>query len=241
MEELEQEYIQKAERRRRTNLAHAAAGVIFEDIDNAYIEEGVEIGSGAYIGPGVTLSGNTIIGKNCTIYQNSRIVDCKVGADAVIDQSVMKSSEVGVGTSVGPFAYIRPGCKIGDYVKIGDFVEVKNTTIAAGTKIAHLTYVGDADLGSNINIGCGVVFVNYDGKEKHRSTVGNDAFIGCNVNIISPINIEGNAYIAAGTTVTRDVPKGSLCVSRDKARVLDGWVEKRGLLAGRITENENKD
>ena len=234
IEELEKIYNDKANKRRQINLQFAVMGVEFEDIDNAYIDEGVIIGEGTFIGQGVKISGMTRIGKNCEIIQNSRIADCTVGDDTTIEQSVITSSSIGDCTTVGPFAYIRPGSKIANHVKIGDFVEIKNSTIMDHTKIAHLSYVGDADLGENINIGCGVVFVNFDGKEKHRSTVRKNAFIGCNVNIISPVTIEEKAYVAAGTTVTKSVPKGSLCVSRGKSTILEGWVDRRGLLSKHI-------
>jgi bifunctional UDP-N-acetylglucosamine pyrophosphorylase/glucosamine-1-phosphate N-acetyltransferase len=131
---------------------------------------------------------------------------------------------------VGPFAYIRPGSIIGNHCRIGDFVEIKNSSIGDRTKVSHLTYVGDADLGSGINVGCGVVFVNYDGREKHRSVVDDGVFIGCNVNIISPVKVGEGAYIAAGGTVTSDVPSGALHVAREREKYIEGWVERRGLL-----------
>jgi bifunctional UDP-N-acetylglucosamine pyrophosphorylase/glucosamine-1-phosphate N-acetyltransferase len=238
--DLEKQYEEKARRRRDRNLAFAAAGVEFADIDQAYIDEGVSIGAGSFIGPCVTISGASRIGKDCVIGQNARIENCTVSDGTHIEQSVLKDSAVGTESNIGPFAYVRPGSVIGNHVKIGDFVEVKNSVIGDGTKISHLTYVGDADLGQGINIGCGVVFVNYDGRDKHRSFVGNDAFIGCNVNIISPVTIEEKSYIAAGTTVTRNVPSGSLCVSRGKAEVFEGWVDRRGLLSGRISRAAKK-
>ena len=139
------------------------------------------------IGPCVRLEGSTVIGKNCKIEQNCRIVDSTIGDGVSIDSSVILDSSVGSETSVGPFAYIRPGSAIGEGCKVGDFVEVKNSNMGNGSKSAHLTYIGDADIGENVNLGCGVVFVNYDGKNKHRSTVGDGCFIGCNVNLVSPV------------------------------------------------------
>jgi bifunctional UDP-N-acetylglucosamine pyrophosphorylase/glucosamine-1-phosphate N-acetyltransferase len=133
------------------------------------------------------------------------------------------------GAKIGPYAYLRPNSKIGKNVKIGDFVEVKNSSIGDETKISHLTYVGDGDVGNNVNIGCGVVFVNYNGKEKNRTVVKDDCFIGCNVNLIAPVTIEGNAYVAAGSTITKDVPEKSLGVARAKQSNIEKWVEKRGL------------
>jgi bifunctional UDP-N-acetylglucosamine pyrophosphorylase/glucosamine-1-phosphate N-acetyltransferase len=213
---------------REINLSFTEKGVIFEDIGNAYIEEKVSIGSGTFIGPGVIIKGETVIGKDCRFPQGGRIEDSEIGDGVTIDNSVVRESRIGDGTVVGPFAYVRPGSDIGRNVKIGDFVEIKNSTIGDGSKASHLTYVGDADLGQNINLGCGVVFVNYDGREKHRSSVGDDAFIGCNVNIVAPVHIGDGAYIAAGTTVTRDVPAGALAIARSEMTIKEGWTARKG-------------
>ena len=134
---------------------------------------------------------------------------------------------MGKNTNVGPFAYVRPGCTIGDDIKVGDFVEVKNSTIGNGTKISHLTYVGDTDLGERINLGCGTVTVNYDGKKKYRCTVGDDSFIGCNTNMVAPVTIGRGSYIAAGSTITEDVPEDALAIARSRQTVLEGWAAKR--------------
>ncbi|MDR1272302.1 MAG: UDP-N-acetylglucosamine diphosphorylase [Clostridiales Family XIII bacterium] len=216
------------DRQKEINLSFAEKGVIFEDIHNAYIEEGVTIGSGTYIGPGVIIKGGTAIGKGCRFPQGGRIEGSEIGDGVTIDNSVVLESSIGDGTGIGPFAYVRPGSRIGGNVRIGDFVEIKNSTIGDGSKASHLTYVGDADLGQNVNLGCGVVFVNYDGREKHRSAVGDGAFIGCNVNIISPVHIGEGAYIAAGTTVTRDVPAGALAIARSEMVVKEGWTARKG-------------
>ncbi|MEG1930183.1 MAG: DapH/DapD/GlmU-related protein [Anaerovorax sp.] len=222
---------EEAERiRMEINLKHLENGVVFTDLKAAYIGAQVVIGKGTRIGPCVTLEGNTTIGENCILGQNTKIVNSQIGDETDIQSSVILDSKVGMAVHVGPFAYIRPNCKIGDGVKVGDFVEVKNSTMGKGSKASHLTYIGDSDVGQNVNLGCGVVFVNYDGKNKHRSTVGDGAFIGCNSNLVSPVHIEDGAYVAAGTTVTRNVPKGALCVGRAKDRNVEGWVEKRGLL-----------
>jgi len=234
LSKIERDYEVRARRRRERNLAHAANGVEFLDIDRAYIDEEVAIGKDTYIGADVVLTGRTVIGRGCRILSGTRIEDCRIGDGVTIDRSVVLESEVGDGARVGPFAYVRPGSRIGARAKIGDFAEVKNSSVGEGTSVAHLSYIGDADLGDGINVGCGVVFVNYDGKDKHRSRIGDDAFIGCNVNIISPVTVGDKAYIAAGTTVTGDVPEGALYVERGKAQVLEGWVERRGLLKGRI-------
>lgn len=212
------------------NLTYAEKGVRFIDIRQAYIDEGVEIGKGTVIYPCVVLEGKVSIGESCVIGQNTRIVDSTVGNETEIQSSVILESTVGNKTKVGPFAYMRPNSHVGSGCKVGDFVEVKNSTMGDGSKASHLTYIGDSDVGENVNIGCGVVFVNYDGAHKHRSTIKDDSFIGCNTNIISPVTVEKKSYIAAGSTVTGDVPAGSLYVARARGKILDGWVEKRGLL-----------
>jgi len=226
--DIEKAYEEKSAARRRVNLEFAEKGVEFFDLVQAEIEDGVTIGKGTYIGPGTIIKGAAVIGENCRIEQGTRIDNCKIGDGTTIDHSVLTDSTVGSETTIGPFAYIRPGSAIGDRCRIGDFVEIKNSGIGDETKISHLTYVGDSDLGSGINIGCGVVFVNYDGWEKSRSAVGDGAFIGCNVNIVSPVKIGAGAYIAAGGTVTADVAPGALFIARDRGRSIEGWVARRG-------------
>ena len=222
---------EKLERQRISrNLDYLEAGVRFIDIRTAYIDEGVTIGAGTVIYPCVVIEGNVTIGENCTIGQNSRIKDSVIGDDTSIQSSVILESKVGSGTSVGPFAYLRPNSEVGDGCKVGDFVEIKNSKLGDGAKAAHLTYVGDSDVGERVNLGCGVVFVNYDGSRKYRSVVEDGAFIGCNVNLVSPVHVGKDAYIAAGSTITEDVPDGALYVARAKGRTLEGWVEKKGIL-----------
>ncbi|MBF1150446.1 MAG: UDP-N-acetylglucosamine diphosphorylase [[Eubacterium] sulci] len=223
------EYKQRKGKWRKIAEKHIEAGVDIFDIDNVYIDEDVRIGEGTVIGPCVRLEGSTVIGKNCKIEQNSRIANATIGDDVSIDNSVILDSSVGSNTSVGPFAYIRPGSTIGEACKVGDFVEVKNASMGNGSKSAHLTYIGDADIGENVNLGCGVVFVNYDGKNKHRSTVGDGCFIGCNVNLVSPVDVGDGAYIAAGSTVTKDIPKDALSVGRARQKNIENWATQRGL------------
>ena len=222
---------EKLERQRISrNLDYLEAGVRFIDIRTAYIDEGVTIGAGTVIYPCVVIEGDVTIGENCTIGQNSRIKDSVIGDDTSIQSSVILESKVGSGTSVGPFAYLRPNSEVGDGCKVGDFVEIKNSKLGDGAKAAHLTYVGDSDVGERVTLGCGVVFVNYDGSRKYRSVVEDGAFIGCNVNLVSPVHVGKDAYIAAGSTITEDVPDGALYVARAKGRTLEGWVEKKGIL-----------
>lgn len=229
MKELK-EYEELERKRYEINLKHLGAGVKFIDLKAAYIDESVIIGKGTTIYPGVILEGNTRIGQNCLIGQNSRIVDSEIGNETEVQNSVILKSKVGNNTTIGPFAYMRPNSTLGDHVKLGDFVEIKNSSMGNGSKASHLTYIGDSDVGENVNLGCGVVFVNYDGKNKHRSIVKDNAFLGCNVNVVSPVTIEEGAYIAAGTTVTADVPSGALCIGRAKERKIEGWTAKRGLI-----------
>ena len=223
------EYKQRKDKWRKIAEKHIEAGVDIFDIDNVYIDEDERIGEGTIIGPCVRLEGSTVIGENCKIEQNSRIVNATIGDDVSIDNSVILDSSIGSNTSVGPFAYIRPGSTIGEACKVGDFVEVKNASMGNGSKSAHLTYIGDADIGENVNLGCGVVFVNYDGKNKHRSTVGDGCFIGCNVNLVSPVDVGDGAYIAAGSTVTKDIPKDALSVGRARQKNIENWATQRGL------------
>lgn len=212
------------------NLAYMQAGVNFIDLKMAYIDEGVKIGSGTTIYPCVVLEGDVTIGENCVIGQNTRIKDSVIGNDTNVQSSVILESKVGCETTVGPFAYLRPGSDIGNKCRVGDFVEIKNSKLGDGAKASHLTYVGDSDVGEKVNLGCGVVFVNYDGSKKTRSVVDDGAFIGCNVNLISPVHVGKQAYIAAGSTITDDVPDGALYVARSRGKSLEGWVEKKGIL-----------
>lgn len=230
MEQIISEQQKKEQRRLQINAGHIQNGVTFIDWKNAYIDETVTIGSGTTIYPGVILTGSTAIGESCVIGANSRIENSSIGDHAEVQNSVILDSSVGERTKVGPFAYLRPNSKIGCDAKVGDFVEVKNSTMGDGAKASHLTYIGDSDVGSGVNLGCGVVFVNYDGTNKHRSVVKDGAFVGCNTNLVSPVVVGEKAYIAAGATVTTDVPDGALCVGRAKQKNIPGWVERRGLL-----------
>ena len=224
------EYEGMEARRIERNLEYLDAGVVFIDLKAVYIDEGVRIGKGTVIYPCVVLEGDVEIGENCTIGQNTRIKDSIIGNGTSIQSSVILESKVGNETSVGPFAYLRPNSEIGSHCKVGDFVEIKNSRLDDGAKAAHLTYVGDSDVGKKVNLGCGVVFVNYDGSKKYRSVVEDGAFIGCNVNLVSPVHVGKDAYVAAGSTITNDVEDGALYVARSKGKSIEGWVEKRGIL-----------
>lgn len=216
--------------RTRINGVHLVNGVTLIDPKSTYIGADVVIGKDTILYPNTILEGNTKIGERCTILQNSRISNSVIENGATIEASVVLDSKVGENTSVGPFAYIRPESSIGNNVKIGDFVEVKKSTIGDETKVAHLTYIGDAEVGSGCNFGCGTVVVNYDGKEKNKTIIGNHSFIGCNTNLVSPVKVGDNTYIAAGSTITNEVAEGDLAVARAKQRNIKGWVEKKGLM-----------
>lgn len=206
---------------------HLQNGVVVLEPDRTVIEADVRVGAGTIIHGGNTLQGETVIGAGCTLYPNNRIDSAIVGDGVTIESSVLTHCRVGARTTVGPFAYLRPKAEVGEHCRIGDFVEIKNSTIGDGTKVSHLTYVGDSDLGKDINLGCGVVFVNYDGKTKSRSRVEDHAFIGCNCNLIAPVHIGENAYLAAGSTVVEDVPADALFVARAHGVVKEDWVKRR--------------
>ena len=213
----------------RINLKHMENGVTLIDPKTTYISVDTVIGKDTVIYPNNIFEGKCEIGENCVIYQNSRIKDSKVGNDSDIQSSVILESEIGDNTTVGPFAYIRPESSIGNNTRIGDFVEIKKSKIGDGTKVSHLTYIGDAEVGEKCNFGCGTVVVNYDGKEKHKTLIGNNSFIGCNTNLVSPVSVGDNTYIAAGSTITNEVKEGDLAVARAKQRNITGWVKRRGL------------
>lgn len=212
---------------RRINRRHMENGVTIADPDQTYIGADVKIGMDTVILPGCVIEGNTVIGEDCEIGPNSRLTDMQLGNGVKFQTSTAMESSIGNDTTVGPFAYIRPNCHIGDKVKVGDFVEVKNSNIGNGTKIPHLSYVGDTDAGEKINFGCGSIMVNYDGEKKHRTTIKDHVFVGCNVNLVAPVTIEKDSYIAAGSTITKDVPEDVLAVARARQTVIRGWKQKR--------------
>ena len=213
--------------KRRINEKHMANGVTFIDPENTYIEADVTIGKDTIIEPGCMIQGTTVIGEGCRIGYHSKLVNMTIKDNVDIETSVLTDSFVDEGTHVGPFAYVRPNSHIGKNIKVGDFVEIKNANIGDGTKISHLTYVGDADVGQNVNFGCGTVVVNYDGQKKHRTTIGDHAFIGCNTNLVSPVTVEDHAYTAAGSTITKTVPANSLAIARAKQENKENWVNKK--------------
>jgi bifunctional UDP-N-acetylglucosamine pyrophosphorylase/glucosamine-1-phosphate N-acetyltransferase len=221
--------LSKAEQimKNRINESHMVNGVTIIDTNSTYIESGVEIGNDTIVYPGAMIRGNTKIGSSCIIGMNCSIINSQIGDYTEVESSTITDSIVGENTTVGPYAYLRPKSNIGNNVKIGDFVEVKNATIEDNSKASHLSYIGDAHVGKNVNIGCGVVFVNYDGKNKFKSIVKDGAFIGSNSNLVAPVTVEAKGYVATGSTITDNVPQGALAIARQKQVVKEGWVEKK--------------
>lgn len=193
---------------------HEKNGVEIPYHNNVVIEDGVLIGKGTVIMPGSILYAGTVIGENCMIGPNTLIKDSVIGNGVKLNSVQCYQSKVLDGADIGPFVHIRPNSIVGESVHLGNFVEVKNSTIDTGTKVSHLTYVGDSDVGKRVNFGCGTVTVNYDGKNKHRTTIGDDVFIGCNTNLVAPVKVGDGAYTAAGSTITEDVPSDSLGIAR---------------------------
>lgn len=206
---------------------HIQQGVVFFTSHGIIIDPQVKIGKGTQILPGTILRGNTVIGENCVIGPNSMLTDCVLEDNVVFNSSQGTSSTVAQGAKIGPFTQLRPDSHIGKNVKIGDFVEVKNSTIGEGTSIAHLTYIGDSDVGRHVNFGCGVVTVNYDGENKCRTTIGDYAFIGCNTNLIAPVKVGDGAYTAAGSTITKDVESGDLAIARARQENKADWAKTK--------------
>jgi bifunctional UDP-N-acetylglucosamine pyrophosphorylase/glucosamine-1-phosphate N-acetyltransferase len=202
-------------------------GVYIVSGDGVTISPGTEIGAGTVILPGTTIIGNSSIGENCIIGPNSFIKDSCLGNNVSFKASFADNSDIGDECTIGPFANLRPDSKLEDKVKIGDFVEIKNSTIGRKTSVSHLTYIGDSDVGSSVNFGCGVVTVNYDGRKKHRAKIGNNVFIGCNANLVSPVTVSDNSYIAAGSTITDDIPEYALAIARERQINKEDWVKNR--------------
>lgn len=213
--------------RKRINEYHMLEGVSIIDPDATYIGFNVKIGRDTVVYPGSSIESGSVIGENCKIGPGSTIKNCRIGNNTECISSVVTDSEIGENVHIGPFAYIRPGCRVGNNIKVGDFVELKNAVIDDGTKISHLTYVGDSDVGKNVNFGCGTVTVNYDSKKKHRTVIGDNAFIGCNTNLVAPVTVKKGAYTAAGSTITDEVPENSLAVARARQVNKENWRLKK--------------
>ena len=205
------------------------AGVTLIDPASTYIGADVVIGNDTIIYPNVVLEGATVIGSDNIIGMNCRFVDSIIGDNNDIQSTTIVESTVGNGCKIGPMAYLRPGTVLADQVKIGDFVELKKSQIGTGTKIPHLSYVGDAVVGSSVNIGCGTITCNYDGVNKYQTTIKDNAFIGSNTNLVAPVVVEEKAFIGAGSTITKNVPADTLAVVRGELRLKDDWSKRQAL------------
>lgn len=212
--------------KKRINNEHMRNGVTIIDPDNTYISVDAKIGRDTTIYPGTMIIGETVIGEECVIGPNTEIKNCKIDHKTTIRQSVAHDSEIGSEVQVGPFAHIRPSSHISDEVKIGNFVEVKKSSMGKGSKASHLSYIGDAEVGSDVNLGCGSITVNYDGKNKFLTKIEDGAFIGCNSNLVAPVTVGKGAYVAAGSTVTNDVPEKALSVARARQVNKENYVDR---------------
>lgn len=202
-----------------------ADGVTIIDTNNTYVDADVVVGRDTVLYPGTILEGTTCIGEDCVIGPYVRMTNVKMGNGDHLQFTYAHDCEIKDGCEVGPFVHFRPNTVIGNRVKVGNYMEVKNSIVGDDTKLPHLSYIGDSDVGCGVNIGCGTITVNYDGKIKHRTTIGDHAFIGCNSNLVAPVTVGDYAYVGAGSTVTKNVPEKSLAVARAKQRVIDGWVK----------------
>ena len=218
------------EMRERINNEVMLSGVTLIDPEAAYIQGGVKIGMDTVIYTGVFLEGGTKIGANCIIEHGCRIINSNIGDGSRIKNfSVIEDSEIMKNVSIGPFARIRPGTVVDDCARIGNFVEVKKSRLGKGSKANHLSYIGDAIIGKDVNIGAGTINCNYDGMRKHQTIIEDNAFIGSDTQLVAPVKVGKNAYIGSGSTITKDVPKDALALSRVQQRNIEGWVEKKGL------------
>ena len=210
----------------RINQKHMRQGVTMVNPESTYIEVDVEIGPDTVIEGNVSLKGQTVIGAEVFIGAGSEIVSSQIANRVTIRQSVIEESIVGQGSDVGPFGHLRPKSHLGEHVHIGNFVEVKKSTIGNHTKAGHLSYIGDAELGQHINVGCGTIFVNYDGKYKHKSVIGDQSFIGSGVSIVSPVQVGQRAVLAAHSSITQDVPDEALAIARSRqTNIANYWTK----------------
>lgn len=203
------------------------SGVTIIDPNNTYVDSTVKVGADTVLYPGTILEGNTIVSTGVNIGPHTRITDSMVGENCKVQYSVLLNSKIGPNCSIGPYAYLRPGTELGTGVKVGDFVEIKKSVVGDSSKIPHLSYIGDAVIGSHVNVGAGTITCNYDGKNKHRTNIGEGAFIGSNANLVAPVKVGNGAVVAAGSTITEDVPSEALAVARERQVNKDGWVKRQ--------------
>lgn len=203
------------------------AGVTVRDPSSVWIEPGVELEADVTIEAGCRLLGRTRVRRGAVIGPDTGLRDVEVGEGAVVERSEVEASRIGRDVHVGPFSHLRPGCEVGDGAEIGNYAELKNTRFGAGSKAHHHSYLGDAIVGKHVNIGAGAITVNYDGRTKETTVIGDGAFIGCNVNLIAPVTVGPGAYVAAGSTVNHEVPAEALAIARERQRNIEGWVRRR--------------
>ena len=213
--------------RRRKNLELMERGVTLMDPESTFVDADVVVGRDTVIYPFTWLEGKTAVGEACTLGPSSRFTDTKIGNGVTAHFVYAHECEIESGATMGPFVHIRPDSHISKDVKIGNFVEVKNSNIGEGSKLPHLQYIGDCDMGAGVNMGCGTITVNYDGKQKFRTKIGNNAFVGCNSNLVAPVAVGDGAYVAAGSTITKDVPADELAVARARQKNIPNWPDKR--------------
>jgi bifunctional UDP-N-acetylglucosamine pyrophosphorylase/glucosamine-1-phosphate N-acetyltransferase len=213
--------------RRRKNEELMADGVTIMDPDTTYVDCDVKIGSDTVIYPQTWIEGNTVIGEDCEVGPCVRLQNVKMGNKVMGQFGYYHDCVIDDGVILGQFHHIRPDSHLMAGVKMGNFVEVKNSVIGEGSKLPHLSYIGDTDMGSGVNMGCGTITVNYDGKTKFRTKIGNDAFVGCNSNLVAPVEVEDGAYIGAGSTITKKVPSNNLAIARARQTNIEGWADKR--------------
>ncbi len=194
--------------------------------ERVFIEDGAIIENGVIIYPDNYICKDCKIRKGAVLLPENILENAEIGENSKIEKSVIRSAKIGSNCSVGPYAHLRKGVSVGDNCRIGDFVELKNSSVGSGTKISHLAYVGDARIGKNCNIGCGVVFCNYDGKNKHKTVVGNDCFIGSNVNLVAPLILSDGVFVAAGTTITENAEKGDFVIGRARQQIKSGIARR---------------
>jgi len=212
--------------REKINSRLMLAGVTMLDPATTYIDCEVEIGRDTVIYPQTVLEGKTMVGEGCVLGPGTHLMDSLLKDNVTCRWSTVRESTVAENVSIGPYAHIRPGSHIGPAAKIGDFVEIKNSSIGRGSKVPHLSYVGDADVGPGVNIGAGSVVVNYDGRRKHRTAIEDGAFIGCNSSLVAPLTIGAKAFIGAGSTITSSVPSGALALSRPRQEIKEGFARR---------------
>lgn len=212
--------------RRRKLTELMAAGVTVMDLGSTFVDQEVQIGADTILYPFTWLEGSTVIGEQCVIGPNTRLTNVEVGQNVTMQFTYGHDCRIDDDVTIGPYVHLRPDTHLQAGVKVGNFVEVKNSTIGKGSKLPHLSYIGDTDMGDHVNMGCGTITVNYDGVHKHRTTIGDDAFVGCNTNLVAPVTVGQGAYVAAGSTITKDVPAEALGVARARQNNLEGWVKR---------------